>query len=332
MSWNGRVAHPNSVCAEFGHVVDVAPTLLEAAGLPTPETVFGVRQKPMDGRSLLQSLTTCAPERPRTQYFEIAGKVGFYQDGWFLSGDDGRWPWQRKPPGGDAPATTWALYDLRTDFSQSTDLAGRHPQRVKAMVDSWRAVAIKNNVYPIDHTGPQAPRGPHSHSTRMRYDYWGGDVSIPKRRGPNFVGQSFTLDADLQLGKADASGAILAIGSRFGGWSLYLDEGRPALTYALSTRPEDITTIRADRRLPAGDARIGLAFKAAGAGKSAEVQLLSDGAVIAHGRIPRTFLTAAGSGEMLDIGRDTGAPVTEYKTPEGRFDGEVRRVSISLAK
>ena len=330
MSWKGHVAHPNSVCAQFGHVVDVAPTALEAAGLPAPDIVYGVKQKPLDGQSLLSSLTNCQPDKPRTQYFEITGKVGLYKDGWFLSEDDGRKPWEQTPPAGfDPTPLSWKLYDLRTDFSQADDVAALHPDELKALQQTWREEATRNNVFPLDHRFSMG-RGRNPFQTRKSFDYWGSDVSVRASSGPMFVGRSFTLDADFRLDKTHASGAIFALGSRFGGWSLYLDQGRPSLVYAYSTRPDDVTRIAAAKPLPVGAGHLRLDFTSEGLGKGAMVQILEGETVVASGHIPKTIFTAAGNGEMLDVGRDTGVTVTDYRTPHGQLEGDVSHVSLQF--
>jgi arylsulfatase A-like enzyme len=329
LSWQGHVAHPDSVCAEFGHLVDMAPTLLDAAGIPAPDTVAGVKQKPFDGQSLIPSLAACRADRPRTQYFEIGGKAGLYHDGWFASLDDGRKPWEPVPPGGPRAAGTWTLYDLDRDFSQADDVSAQNPDRMKAMIALWQAVAAKNDVMPLDHRfGPA--RGGHLPPPRTRYDYWGKDVSVSAMRGPMFAGRSFTVNADLKLDRPDASGVVLAVGSRFAGWSLYLDKGRPVFTYARSTRPEDIVTIAAKARLPKGATSLHLAFTAEGVRKGAKVAIGSGDDILASGAIARTFVLPAGVGEMLDVGRDTGVTVTDYRTAHGEIEGDVPHVVISF--
>jgi len=328
MAWKGHVAHPDGICAQFGHVVDVAPTVFEAAGVPAPDTVYGVKQKPLDGQSLLSSLKSCQPEKPRTQYFEITGKVGLYKNGWFLSSDDGRKPWEQTPPAGfDPQHLPWKLYDLRTDFSQADDVAAQHPDVLKDMLATWHEEATRNNVFPLDHRFSMG-RGRNPFQTGKAFDYWGSDVSVRASSGPMFVGRSFTLDADFTLDKAQASGAIFALGSRFGGWSLYLDQGRPSLVYAYSTKPADITHIAATRPLPKGAGHLRMTFAAEGLGKGGEVQLLVGDAVVARGHVPKAIFTAAGNGEMLDVGRDTGVPVTDYRTPHGRLEGDVSHVAL----
>lgn len=327
LSWKGHVNRPDSVCSQFGHVIDIAPTLLEAAGLPAPETVYGVRQKPLDGQSLLPSLASCAPDKPRTQYFEVGGKVGLYQDGWFASMDDGRKPWEGAPPSGPRPKPQWSLYNLGKDFSQADDVAAQNPDRMQAMIALWQDVAKKNNVFPLDHRFGGA-RGGRLPTGAARLDYWGKDVSVPAFSEASFIGRSFTLDADVRLDKAGASGVIMAMGSHFAGWSLYLDKGRPTFTYARSTRPDDIVTISSRQRLPAGAVSLRMTFTTQGVRKGAHVEIATGETSLASGDIPRTFILPAGLGETLDIGRDTGVTVAPYRTPHGDIEGDVPHVVV----
>ena len=266
LAWPGHVSRPGSVCAQFAHLIDIVPTVLEAAKIPTPKVVYGFEQKPMDGQSLLSSLAQCDPAKPRTQYFEMGGKVGLYQNGWFLSGEDGRLSWEMVAKEGPKPPMQWSLYDLTLDFSQTHDLAAKDPARMQAMIALWRQEAERNNVFPLFHS---AGRGRASLATmagsgRKHFDFWGKDVSVPASAEPRMIGRSFTLDADLDLAKPDASGAVVALGSRFGGWSLYLDQGRPAFTWARSTDPKETTTVIAASALPAGKSKLRLRFAVTG--------------------------------------------------------------------
>lgn len=331
MNWKGKVARPGAVCARFGHVNDIAPTVLEAVGIPAPKIVLGTEQKPMDGQSLVSSLADCQPDMPRTQYFEIGGKMALYQDGWYLSGDDGRVSWENLPPGGTRPPITWRLYDLTRDFSQSTDLAARHPERLQAMIAAFRAEAEKNNVWPLDHRFAMArAMGSRSASPRKRFDLWGKDISLPTNTDPVLMARPFTLEADLTLDKAGSSGVVLAMGSRFGGWSLWLDQGRPVLTWARSTDPQEIETIRADKALPAGSAKLTMRFATRALGGPAEVVLSSGGEELARGTVSRNFFSPAGNGEMLDTGRDLGVPVTDYPVPGGALEGDIRHIGVTF--
>lgn len=331
LSWQGHVARPGTVCSQFAHLNDMVPTLLEAAHLPAPDMVLGARQKPMDGRSLLPSLAACDGTKPRTQYFEIGGKIGLYHDGWFLSGDDGRLAWENLPPGGERPKIGWSLYDLTKDFSQSTDLAAKEPARLQAMLALWQQEATRNQVFPLDHRfamarGAAAMRG----SGRKHFDFWGKDVSIPSNAEPVPIARSFTLTADLRLMGTAASGAVVAYGSKFGGWSLYLDQGRPAFVAARSTDPKEISRVVADKVLPQGASKLTLRFAVEKMAGPATVTLSSDGTEFATLRIPTSMLLAAGNGETLDIGRDLGVTVTDYRTPHGAIEGDIPRVSFDF--
>lgn len=331
LSWPGHIAHPGAICSQFAHLNDLAPTVLDAAGLPAPRTVLGVDQKPMDGTSLLPSLAACDGAKPRTQYFEIGGKIGLYHNGWFLSGDDGRMAWEDVPPGGLRPELKWSLYDLTRDFSQSTDLAAKEPEKLQAMLALWKREAERNNVFPLDHRFAKA-RGAESMmgSGRKHFDFWGKDVSIPTTSEPMPILRSFTLEADLDLESAQASGAVLAYGSRFGGWSLLLDKGKPVFVGARSTDPKEIGRIAADRSLPQGPSKLTMQFTVAQMAGPATVTISAGGVELAKGTIATSMLLAAGNGETLDIGRDLGVPVTDYATPHGRIEGDVRHVSIDF--
>jgi len=331
LSWPGHVSHPGSICSQFGHLNDIVPTVLEAVKIPAPDMVLGTKQKPMDGQSLVSSLNACQPDKPRTQYFEITGKVGLYKDGWFLSGEDGRDSWKDIGPGGARPQMQWTLYDLSKDFSQSKDLSGKMPEKTQEMIAEFKKQAWANNVFPLDHRFGAARRdvtgfGPQ----RKHYDFWGKDVSIPGINGPILMAQPFTVEADLSLDSASASGAVLALGSRFGGWSLYLDEGKPAFVWAMSTDPQEITSVVSDKALPAGKSTLRLRFATGRPGGPADVTLSAGDVEYAKVKVPMNFLMPAGNGEMLDIGRDLGVPVTGYKTPHGAIEGDISHVRIDF--
>jgi len=332
ISWSGHVAHPGSICAQFGHLNDIVPTVLEAVKLPAPTMVLGTKQKPMDGQSLLPSLDKCDAGKPRTQYFEITGKMGLYHDGWFLSGEDGRDSWKDIGSGGARPKVTWTLYDLTKDFSQSTDISAKMPEKTQEMIALFKQEARANNVFPIDHRFGAARAAPTTFASPVKhFEYWGKDVSLPViGNGPFLAARSFTLDADLVLDKPGASGAVLAWGSRFGGWSLYLDHGRPAFTWARSTDPEEIAHVTSERTLPQGKTSLSMRFAVQGFAERAEVVLSSGEEEFARVQFPMAMLMPAGGGETLDVGRDLGVTVTDYATPHGMIEGDVPHVRIDF--
>jgi len=332
MSWPGHVAKPGSICSQFGHLNDIAPTILEAAKLPAPARVNGVVQKPMDGQSLLSSLSACDPAKPRTQYFELGNKIGLYHDGWFLSGDDGRAAWELEGPGGARPTIQWTLYDLSKDFSQSTDLSAREPARFKEMMALWEQEAKRNNVFPLDNrrATERADRSAMGNA-RKHFDYWGKDISVPATgSAPFLAGRSFTVTSDLVLDKADSSGAVLAWGSKFGGWSVYLDHGKPSFAWAKSTDPHEMAQVTATHALPQGASKLTMRFTPLGPGKGAQIVLSAGGEELARVTTPQAMLMPSGGGETMDVGRDLGVPVTDYATPHGAIEGDVPHVSIDF--
>ncbi len=332
ISYPGHVKNPGAICSQFGHVNDIVPTVLEAAKVPVPDMVLGTRQKPMDGQSLLASLDTCDADKPRTQYFEITGKQGLWHNGWFLSGEDGRDSWTNIGPGGTRPDVKWTLYELNKDFSQANDLSAKMPEKTQEMIGLFKQEARKNNVFPIEHRFGQA------RADMMRYgggrkhaDYWGKDVSVPALGGTSYMAaRPFTVEAELELDSASASGAVVAIGSRFGGWSLYLDEGRPAFVWAKSVDPQDISSGMAANALPEGKSKLRLRFDTKMPGGPATVTLSSGGSELAKIEVPNNVMMFAGGGELLDIGRDTGVPVTDYKTPHGAIEGDIPYVRVDF--
>ena len=336
MSWGDKASEPGSVCPQFTHLIDITPTLLAAAQLPVPESVLGTAQKPIDGEDLLPSMVQCDSEKPRTQYFEIGGKIGLYYNGWFLSGDDGRVPWENLPPGGTRPQIDWTLYDLSTDFSQARDLSAQVPERVAMMIDLWKREAARNNVYPIDHRFAIARAGDRGKTvgtigpSATHFDYWGKDVSVAAHSAPMLMLRSYTVTATIKRARADASGVILAVGSQFGGWSLFLDKGRLNYVWARSMHPDEIQTIRSEKVLPDNVSTVVLKFKTNKPGAPATVSLWADNVHYGSVILPRNYLIVAGGGETLDIGRDLGVAVTDYPTHRGEFEGDIPHIAIDF--
>ncbi|MCJ8157658.1 arylsulfatase [Sphingomonas sp. LaA6.9] len=329
VSWRGKVANAGAICGEFGHVVDVAPTIYQAVGVPAPSVVNGAAQKPIDGQSLVPSLSRCQSERPRTQYFELTGMLGLYHNGWFASRDTGRVPWDKVSPAGPRHMGEWALYDLRRDFSQSTDVAAANPKLTQEIAAIWQREAERNNVFPIE-TRFGAARTLIRPEMRKRYDFWGKNVSITAIRTPIWAGRSYMIEADIAPAKPDASGVVMAVGSHFAGFSLFLEQGRPVFVYARSTHPNHVYRIAAKEPLQAGSSKLRLRFDAEGPGKGGRVAILQGDVELASGQVGETFLSPAGLTETLDIGRDIGVAVTDYRTPFGEFEGDVRRVSVTF--
>jgi arylsulfatase len=201
------------------------------------------------------------------------------------------------------------------------------------MIALWRQEAERNHVFPLDHRfGFARFSGAGRSLGRDHYDYWGKEVSVPSGSNPVWTGRSFTLDADVATARPDASGVIMAVGSHFGGWSLFLDKGRPTFVYAASTDPAAIVRIASDGPLAQGEGQLRMRFAFHGFDKGADVTLTAGGKSLASGHIARLFVSTSGLGETVDIGRDIGVPVTDYRTHRGAFEGDVRHVSVTFDK
>lgn len=340
---NGMVVHwPKSVKAkgeirsQWHHVIDIAPTILEAAGLPEPKVVNGVPQTPIEGVSMLYSFDDArAKDRHLTQYFEIFGNRAIYQEGW-LAGTVHRAAWESKVR---APLDqdTWELYDTRTDFSLANDLAGKNPEKLKEMQDLFMKEAEKYNVLPIDDRmferfNAALVGRPDLMAGRTSLTVFEGMSGMSENVFINTKNRSHTITAEVSIPKGGAKGVILAQAGRFGGWSLYLKDGKPTYTYNFLGLQR--FTIAATAPVPAGKAtiRYEFAYDGRGLGKGGLGMILVNGKKVAEGRIDRTQAMVFSADEGADVGEDGETPVVEnYGIPAPyKFTGKIGKVTIDL--
>jgi hypothetical protein len=195
----------------------------------------------------------------------------------------------------------------------------------------WQQEAAHNNVFPLEHRfGAVRSHFLAVGAQRKHFDFWGKEVSFPALAGPFLAARPFTLEADVVLDRPGASGAVVAWGSHFGGWSLYLDKGRPSFVWAKSTDPEEMAKVTATTALPQGASKLTMRFQPLGPGKGAQVVLSAGGAELARVTTPHAMLMPSGGGETLDVGRDIGVTVTDYATPHGAIEGDVPHVSVTF--
>jgi arylsulfatase len=336
---NGMVIHwPKNIKAkgelrsQWHHVIDIAPTILEAAGLPEPKSVNGTVQTPIEGVSLAYTFTDPkAPSRHTTQYFEILGNRSIYHDGW-LAVTVHRAPWEFKPQA-TLENDRWELYDTRTDFSLTDDLAAKNPDKLKELQALFLKEAVKYHVLPLDDRVLERMNA----ATAGRPDLMAGRTSLTVYHGMlgmsenvfiNLKNRSHAITAEVEIPPQGASGALLAQAGRFGGWSLYLKEGRPTYTYNWLGLQQ--YTVAASQALAPGKAtiRFEFAYDGGGVGKGGTGTLLVNGKKVAEGRIERTQCCIYSADEGADVGADVGTPVTEaYKVPF-TFTGTIARVMI----
>ncbi len=333
--WPKGFAARGEVRSQFHHVIDLAPTVLEAAGLPMPRSVNGAAQKPMEGTSLLYTFADAkAKGRHLVQYFEIAGNRAIYDDGW-LARTVHRAPWEQAPRAA-LEADTWQLSDRTRDFSLSEDLAAKYPKKLAELQALFLAEAVKYDVLPIDDRSierldPVLAGRPDLMAGRTSLTLYDGMTGMLENAFINAKNRSSAITAELEIPQGGASGVILAQAGRFGGWSLYLKDGKPA--YAYNWIGRETYTVSAPQALPPGPATVTLdfAYDGGGRGKGGTASLLVNGAKVAEGRIANTNPILFSADEAADVGRDEGTAVTDaYTVAASRFTGTIRKVTVDL--
>lgn len=335
--WPGHVAPSDRMRDQFAHISDIMPTILEATGIPAPKSVDGVAQQEITGKSLAYTFANPGATEPaRTQYFEMLGSRGIYKDGWFANTVPKRVPWRIEAMPGDAWSSyRWELYDLKKDYSQSRDLSAQFPEKLKAMQEDFLAESKAYQVLPIDDIlSPERLNAARKHfeERRGQYVYWGGDISIAEEAGPSFASTSFTITADVDLAEDHPTAVLLSRGSWFGGWSFYLKDGRPTVISAVSERPEDQFIVRANSLVGKGAARIAFRFESNRDGKLAggRMCIVITDRPDSCASIAQTPAVDAGQGETIDIGKDTGAPVTADYAEGQAFPSKILKVTIDV--
>lgn len=335
VSWPGGIAKPGEIRSQYHHVIDVLPTVLEVTGIPAPETVDGVSQQPIDGTSMLYSFNAGnAPSERNTQYYEILGNRGIYHDGWLANTRPRNMPWQiaEVRGGSDVDGYTWELYNLEEDFSQSRDLAQEYPGKLAELQAIFDREARRYQVYPVHDTGamsrvqklmmvPGAPR-----MFVPRKTLWGPDIRLSLATAPPIFMLPFTLEADIEIPEGGADGVIVAAGSRFGGWSFYLEEGVPVATASVSPLPGGASRIATGEPLVAGRHKLRYELDPSG-----DLRILVNGELRGSGKVERRPHVMAGGGETFDTGRDSNDPVTLGYTDEGEFSGIIHRVDVAVS-
>jgi arylsulfatase A-like enzyme len=341
---NGTVVHwpkgikpKGEIRSQFHHVIDVAPTVLEAAGLPEPISVNGIQQDPIEGVSMLYSFNDAkAADRHEIQYFEMFGNRGIYHKGW-TAVTKHRTPWAmsvKTPPFGD---DVWELYDTNVDWSQANDLAKGNPQKLHELQRLWIIEATRYKVLPLDDRTIE----------KMNPDTAGRPILIKGNtqllfRGMgrllencvlNLKNKSHSVTAEIVVPVQGAEGVIVAQGANIGGWSLYAQGGK--LKYCYNWGGFKHFFVEAANKLPAGEHQVRMEFGYAGGGlgKGGNVTLYTDGKKVGEGNIPATLPTVFSADDGCDVGEDSGAPVSpDYGCRDNGFNGTVKGVQLAIAE
>jgi len=334
VSWPARIKDKGGLREQFVHVIDVVPTILEAAGIKAPEMVDGIRQKPIEGTSFLYTFDAAnakVASRHKTQYFEMMGQWALYDDGWLLSTKVNRAPWQAFGPANPDPLNNqvFQLYDLRKNFNQTDDVAAKYPAKVKELRAKFLAEARKHQVLPLDASVAArivAPR-PNITAGRNEFVYTRAMTGLPQGDSPNILNTSYTFTADVDVPQNGAEGVIVTSGGRFGGYGFYIVKNKPVWLWNLVDLerirwegPELAPgrhTVEFDFRydgLGAGT----LAFNDfSGVGRPGVGTLKVDGKVVDTKDMKRTLPMILQWDESFDVGSDTltGVNDADYKPP-----------------
>jgi arylsulfatase len=339
---NGTIVHwPRGIRArgevrqQFHHVIDVAPTVLEAAGIPEPTSVNGVDQKSYEGVSMLYAFDDAeAAERHTTQYFEMFCNRGIYHEGWTaVTRHSTPWLMAAELPSFDEDI--WELYDTNSDWSQAHDVAGEMPEKLAELKQLWHDEAVKYNVLPLDDRRierfnpdlagrPQLVRG----SSQLLF---GGMRRLSENSVINLKNKSHSVTAQLEVPDSGAEGVLISQGGAFAGWSLYVKNGKPKYTYNFLGL--QLFTVDGRSEIPPGthQVRMEFAYDGGGLAKGGTVTLYLDGDEVGEGRVEVTLPMIFSGDETCDVGSDTGSAVAPDYTPEtSHFTGKVKWVQIDI--
>lgn len=335
VSWPKGIKAKNEVRSQWHHVIDVAPTVLQAASLPEPKSVNGTVQSPIEGVSMAYSFDKSdAASTHKTQYFEIFGNRAIYSDGWF-AGTIHRAPWEQLPRR-KMQEDIWELYDSRTDFSLTNDLAASNPVKLKELQALFLKEATKYRVLPIDDRLLERVNA----ATAGRPDLMGERTSLTLSEGMvgmsenvfiNIKNRSLSITADLEIPQGGANGVIIAQAGRFGGWSLYLKDGKP--TYCYNFLGLQQFKVSGSEAMAAGKATVRLNFDydGGGIGKGGMATILVNGKEVGSGRIERTQGMIFSADETAGVGMDDATPVTtDYKERDNSFTGKILKVTVGV--
>jgi hypothetical protein len=336
--WPNGIEEQGGVRSQFAHVIDVAPTILEAAGLPEPAMVNGVLQSPMEGTSMLYTLNDAdTPERHDLQYFEMIGNRGIYHKGWSAVTKH-RTPWVmvgKLPPFDD---DVWELYDATSgDYSQARNIAADNPEMLAKLQRLWLIEATRYHVLPLDDRGAERLEpGLAGRPTLIRGNsqlFFPGMGRLSENSVVSVKNKSFSVTAEVEAPDGRANGVFIAQGGRFGGWAFYVKDGKAKFVYNVLGIHE--FAVEADSPIPAGvhQVRIEFAYDGGGLAKGGDVTLYHDGNTVGAGRVEATQPMIFSADETTDIGYESGTTVTpEYTARTSRFTGKLHWVQIDLGK
>jgi arylsulfatase len=347
ISWPKVIKDKGGVRHQFHHVIDIAPTILQAAGVRPPRLVDGIPQRPIEGVSMMytfEARNASAPSTRKTQYFEMFGDRAIYHDGWMASTTVMRAPWVHFPPKVAVLDYPWELYDLRKDWTQSEDVAAKYPAKLKELQSLFWREARKYQVLPLDAslaTRLITPR-PSVTAGRSVFTWTRPLTGTPNGDAPSVLNTSYTFKAEVEVPVGGVEGVLITQGGRFGGYGLYVVGGKPVFLWNLV----DLKRERWEGQEPLSPGRHVLEFDfkydglgmgtlaygdVSGIGRGGTGVLTVDGRVVATRRMDRSLPFMVQWDENLDVGSDTGTPVddADYQVPFG-FTGKIHKITLTI--
>jgi len=336
ISWPNRIKDVGGVRHQFHHIIDIVPTILEATGVKAPQMVDGIKQKPIEGVSMVYTFDKAnadAPSKRKTQYFEMIANRGIYNEGWYANTTPPHGPWILNAPLPEPKDYKWELYNLAEDYSQANDLAAKMPDKLREMQKLFAQEAGKYNVLPLNNdtfARALAPR-PSATAGKTVFSYTGVNPGINSSNAPNILGRSYTMTAEVDVPQGGGDGMIATMGGRWGGWGLYILKGKPVFHYNMLILAQyhwegpDVLT--------PGKHTIGFDYTYDGPGiaKGGSGVLKVDGKVVATAKQANSIAFLQIADETFDVGLDTRTGVNDkdYQVPFA-FNGKINNLTVKL--
>jgi arylsulfatase A-like enzyme len=333
ISWPNGIKARGEVRTQFHHVIDLVPTILDAAGVTAPTMLNGVEQKPIEGVSMRYSFDAPkAKSTRRTQYFEMLGNRALYHEGWVATCRHGRLPWVTSGTF-DFANDVWQLYNLEDDFSQANDLSARNPAKLKALQDQFWVEAEKYDVLPLDDRfieRADPSLRPSLIAGRTQFTYFAGAHRIPESSSANIKNRSHSITAEIEIPEGPADGVLVAAGGTVAGYTLFIQDGKP--NYEYNWFGQKRYKVSGPDKLSPGKhvIRVDFTYDGGGVGKGGTVALFVDDEKAAEGRVEKTVLGRFSADETFDTGEDDGSPVSDAYASPFKFTGTMKKVTIAL--